>query len=283
MVRRRRKAGGECQLIVRVERWSVTSSATLSLEHLPARGGTRITEVWIWRRLERVDVLHQREEQLIRKAIYDPATLLSKHVVRAELGRIATRDEHSISHRVLRSPKQMCGRVIDVLAVLQPDQVGCFGWIKRAALKPRKNSPPEPDEVAGADIVFGAAIGKSHSIFGYPRRGPPTPGNHFKCLPRREELQEAGRVVRNKLSYDSDRAARIVSWSRRAVQNAAVGHHPAMAGSTVLLAESQSARSGNPTQSEHRPILLGMSSQFLVFVCGTLDFDQFGVIIANVW
>src|SRR5262249_39731587 len=162
------------------------------------------------------------------KAVYDPAALFREHVVWAEVSRIATRDQHSISHQVLRSAQQVCGGMVDVFAVLQADQVGSFRWIEWAAVEAGKHSAPKPGEIRGFEV---GRRDRLDDIVGAQRSGPPPPANLSGRLAGRKEFQKSGRIVSDELRDHADRASRIGARAWSAIRDAAVGHDPAVANS----------------------------------------------------
>src|SRR4051794_23176037 len=60
------ESGRRCQLIVRIERSRMTAATALSFKDPPPGTGLRVHVVWIGRRLERIEVLRERIECLVR-------------------------------------------------------------------------------------------------------------------------------------------------------------------------------------------------------------------------
>src|SRR5579864_8367227 len=159
----------------------------------------------------------------------------------AEVGDITTGDQRRVSHQVLRTPQAMRSGVVNVLAIFDADQVGYFRDVKRAAVETRDNTGYKAEVSRVNDRYRG--LESFVDVGRYPRYCPKSPRNHARSLAGGEELQETGRIVTN------ERCTHSIPWVivGSAIQNSAIGQNPAVAAGTILNAESQSFRSGDPT------------------------------------
>src|SRR5262245_42905634 len=141
----------------------------------------------------------------------------------------------------------MCGSVVDILAVLHADQLGCFRRIERAAVEARKYSAPNSREIRAIDA---RRLDRIIDVARHPGSGPPAPVDLLGRFAGREEIHETVRIVSHELRDYREGAAAVGARGRRAIDDVAIGHHPAMASSAVLMAERQPLRSRDPSKPE---------------------------------
>src|SRR6202035_732639 len=91
-----------------------------------AGGRQIVAPVWVWRRLERVDVLAESIQDLVWPSYVHSSLSIGQHAMAAELHRVAVFHESCIAHQIRCAAVLMRGGVIDVSAISKAYQVGDF-------------------------------------------------------------------------------------------------------------------------------------------------------------